>query len=159
MMMKSILVAACFAATAFAQSVVIAEPTPDSVIFSGQELTVEVDKPGSISGSTDVSVEISIAEIGCDNPSCAEFPGPATVLFNGPYTPVMTNPHSTTLVQDFTVTIPSTFQQGDVALLIVQHTVLIGAGQNIPSVDTHNVTLTVGAPPSSKRAVAGRILM
>jgi len=157
--MKSILVAASFAAAAFAQGVFIAQPTPDTHIFPGGQLTVEVDKPDSLSGSKDVSVEISIAEIGCANPVCVEFPGPATVLFDGPYTPVMSNPHSTTLIEDYTVTIPSSFQQGDVALLIVKHTVLIGAGENISSVDSHNVTLFVDAPPSSKRTVAGRILV
>jgi len=159
MMMKSLLVAASFAAAVFAQGVVVSHPTPGTEIFSGEQLTVEVDKHATLSSSKDVSVKISIAEIGCTDPVCVEFPGPATILFDGPYTPTMSIPGRLTLVQNYTVTVPSSFQQGDVALLIVKHNVLIGVGENIPSVDSHNVTLNVVAPPSSKRTVAGRILV
>jgi len=157
-MMKSVLFLASFAAACVAQSVSIGSPLPGTTIFPGEQLTVKVDKPDSLTGSTDVYLKISLAEIGCENPTCVENPGNATILYHGPYDPVPDSSDSSKPpFQDFEVTIPTRFQQGDVSLLIVKHWVAVGAGQ-ISSLDIHNVTLKVEAPPQ-KRAIGGRILV
>ena len=43
--MKSIFVAALFAAAAAAQGVVISSPAPNATLSPGQQFTVEVDRP------------------------------------------------------------------------------------------------------------------
>jgi len=156
-MIKSVLIAATFAAAAFAQNIAIGVPLPGNTIFPGEQLGVEVVKPDSLTSSRDIAVEISLAHIGCDNPTCAAFPGPATVLFSGPYNPQVRS-RGTSAIEDFAVMVPSSFQQGDVALLVVKHWAAVGVSE-YETFDSQNVTLKVVQPPSHKRAVAGRVLV
>ncbi|KAJ7820751.1 hypothetical protein B0H14DRAFT_2833228 [Mycena olivaceomarginata] len=125
-----------FLATAtFAQNVVIGAPADGTTVTPGSNMTVEVDRPNSLTGSTEVAVVIGFL-------SCVGF-NSETILYNGPYDPEFhTNvsrskpPH-----QNFTVTIPATARTGP-AQLSVTHLSLVGAGP-FPLLETLNMTLNV----------------
>ncbi|KAJ6551772.1 hypothetical protein B0H19DRAFT_882498, partial [Mycena capillaripes] len=131
------------ATSAFAQSAVIGAPADGTTVQAGSNITVEVDRPDTLTGSTEVAVVIGIFPCGSTNSVC---PGPSevlgTILYNGPFNPQFQNdsrskpPH-----QNFTVTIPDFIPTGK-AQLGVAHFTLIGAGQ-FPFLETLNVTLNV----------------
>ncbi|KAF7977300.1 hypothetical protein HWV62_644 [Athelia sp. TMB] len=131
------ILASVFATAAYAQGVVIAAPPASSTVKPGQSLKVQINRPDSLSGSTEVAVVIGM--IGCTASSC---PGPdeelGHILYNGLYRPKL---HGTTLEETFTVTVPSTLTAGK-AVLSVSHFTLIGAGP-IPYLQLQNITLTV----------------
>ncbi|KAJ7149667.1 hypothetical protein C8R46DRAFT_964200 [Mycena filopes] len=123
--------------TAYAQGVVITAPSAGSNVHAGANITVEIDRPNSLTPSTEVSVAIGL--MACGSGIC---PPPAdvmgTILFQGPYTPQLVGGH---LTQNFTVAIPSSFSIGP-AQLNVAHFALVGAGP-FPFLQTLNITLEV----------------
>ncbi|KAJ6551759.1 hypothetical protein B0H19DRAFT_178000 [Mycena capillaripes] len=139
--LTSLALIAILATTAFAQSAVIGAPADGITVLAGSNITVEVDRPNTLTGSTEIAVVIGIFP--CSNSVC---PGPSealgTILYDGSFNPQFQNdsrskpPH-----QNFTVTIPSSFRTGK-AQLGVAHFTLIGAGQ-FPFLETLNVTLNV----------------
>ncbi|KZT18388.1 hypothetical protein NEOLEDRAFT_1143461 [Neolentinus lepideus HHB14362 ss-1] len=116
-----------------AQSVAIGYPSAGSTISSSSNFTVEVDRPNSLTGSTEISVIISLrpcttssGSIVCASPT--EEMG--TVLYNGGYNPQYSDtgeekpPH-----QNFSVAVPQGLEAG-YALLSVGHVALVGAGNS-----------------------------
>jgi len=124
------------------QNIAIGVPADLTSVHAGSKLNVEVDRPDTLSGSTEVAVVIGVNS--CGSTSC---PPPAdilgTLLYNGPYNPQFApdSPPFKPPHQNFTVTIPSNFPKGR-ALLAVYHIALIGAGR-APFNEIKNVTLNI----------------
>ncbi|KAJ7244432.1 hypothetical protein B0H12DRAFT_1054872 [Mycena haematopus] len=132
-----------FATAALAQSVDIGAPADGSTVLHGSNITVEIDRPDTLTGSTEVAIVIGFWHCGSAASVC---PPPSdvlgTILYNGPYDPEFrTGGGSKPPYQNFTVTIPSTALPGK-AQLGVAHLSLVGAGQ-YPFLETRNITLNV----------------
>ncbi|KAH0583176.1 hypothetical protein J132_05370 [Termitomyces sp. J132] len=131
-------------ATVKAQSINIGFPPDGTSVTPGSNLTVEIDRPDTLTGSIEVAVVIAV--LSCSRFSFGCIPvdqGMGTVLYNGGYNPQF---HSTAPIgkpphQNFTVTIPSNIPAGK-AQLGVAHITLIGA-LNAPTLETRNITLNV----------------
>ncbi|KAJ7143695.1 hypothetical protein C8R44DRAFT_758679 [Mycena epipterygia] len=132
------------ATAAFAQNAAIGTPADGATVKAGSNITVEVDRANSLTGSTEVAVVIGFL-------SCVGFSGgvcpPASeiignILYNGPYDPVL---HAATPFkppyQNFTVTIPPAARAGP-GQLSVTHLSLVGAGP-FPFLEVLNVTVNV----------------
>ncbi|CAK5274327.1 unnamed protein product [Mycena citricolor] len=141
--MKISVLAFLFAATAvFGQSIEIGAPADGATVKAGSALVVEVDRPDTITGSTEVAVVIAVRScVGSPCPSPADVLG--TVLYNGGYNPMFhTNvTPSKPPYQNLTVTIPANLAKGP-AQLNVAHVTLIGAGP-FPFLETRNVSLNI----------------
>ncbi|GJE93121.1 hypothetical protein PsYK624_092800 [Phanerochaete sordida] len=145
--MKYFAVLATLAASALAQSINIASPAANSTVYRGEWLMVEVDKPDSLTGSTEVALVLSLAH--CPSEGCAATFDPATaavgqVLYNGPYSPQY---HPETgggrpPYQNFSVPLPASLVPGDQVALIATHVDLVGAGP-FANLETKFVPLTV----------------
>ncbi|KAJ7080584.1 hypothetical protein B0H15DRAFT_953455 [Mycena belliarum] len=135
---------ALLATTAFAQRIAIGAPLDGASVTAGSSITVEVDRPDTLTGSREVAIVIGFL-------SCSSFPASCpppseiigSILYNGPYDPEFhTNvsfskpPH-----QNFTVTVPPAARKG-VAQLSVTHFSLVGAGP-FPFLETVNITVNV----------------
>ncbi|KAJ7479696.1 hypothetical protein FB451DRAFT_1086261 [Mycena latifolia] len=142
--LSSLALGATLVSTAFAQGIAIGAPADGSTVTAGSNITVEVDRPDTLTPSTEVALVIGFL-------SCVPFPAgcpPASedlgnILYNGPYDPefhpsvsVSKPPH-----QNFTVTIPASAATGP-AQLSVTHFSLVGAGP-FPFLQTVNITLNV----------------
>ncbi|KAF4617367.1 hypothetical protein D9613_006158 [Agrocybe pediades] len=139
--LTSLLLPLTLSISALSQTIAIGAPADLSSVHAGSNLNVEVDRPNSLSGSTEVAIVIAINS--CHNTTCV--PPDAilgSILYNGPYKPALQNaapfkpPH-----QNFTVKIPESLQKGR-AQLAVYHVALIGAGP-APFTETRNVTLNI----------------
>lgn len=127
------------AAVACAQTAVIGYPPNGYIISPGASLTVQVQRPNSLTGSEEVAVVIgfqSCGTNGCISPS--DYMG--QILYNGPYDPQYHEP-TTPPYENFTVQVPSSASAGT-ALIGVAHVTLIGAGY-FPYLEVLNTTLTV----------------
>ncbi|KAF4617366.1 hypothetical protein D9613_006157 [Agrocybe pediades] len=127
---------------AFSQSIDIGAPTPQTSVQAGSSLVVEIDKPDSLTGSTDVSLIISIDS--CQNAPCPTpvGQGMGTVLYNGPFNPQFdSTPTGKPPHQNFTLFIPATFPKGP-AELIVFHKALVGVSQE-PLTELKDVVLNI----------------
>ncbi|KAJ7769220.1 hypothetical protein DFH07DRAFT_769116 [Mycena maculata] len=141
---SSLFMSAMLVTTAFAQTADIGAPAPGTTVTAGSNLTVEVDRPDSLTGSTEVAVVIGFL-------SCVPFPDgcpPASdilgdILYDGSYDPQFhTNVTPTKPpYQNFTVTIPASAEAGT-AQISVAHFSLVGAGP-FPFLETLNVTVNV----------------
>ncbi|KAJ7621003.1 hypothetical protein FB45DRAFT_928101 [Roridomyces roridus] len=136
---------ALLATTALAQNCVIGGPKNGTHVKPGKNITVEVDRPDSLTGSTEVAIIIGFMScVGFPNSQC---PPPdeliGSVLYNGPYNPQFhTNVTPTKPpYQNFSVMIPTTARKG-VAQLSVTHVSLVGAGP-FPLLESLNVSLIV----------------
>ncbi|KAJ7449190.1 hypothetical protein FB451DRAFT_1053488 [Mycena latifolia] len=142
--LSSVALSAMFATAAFAQNVAIGAPANGASVKAGSNITVEVDRPDTLTGSTEVAVVIGFFSCvpfpqGCPPPS--EIIG--NVLYNGPYDPEFhTNvTPSKPPYQNFTVTIPASARTGP-AQLSVTHLSLVGAGP-FPFLESLNITVNV----------------
>ncbi|KAI0029850.1 hypothetical protein K488DRAFT_79933 [Vararia minispora EC-137] len=139
--MKFFAIFAALAASALAQTVNIGSPKDGSTIAPGP-LNVTIDRPDTLTGSTEVAVVISI--VPCSNGPC---PDPAerlgSTLYQGSYDPQFPpiRTPDTQPQQNFTVTVPSSLA-GQRALLSVVHLSLVGAGP-FPLFEIKNVTVNV----------------
>ncbi|KAF8336753.1 hypothetical protein F5887DRAFT_565811 [Amanita rubescens] len=122
-----------------AQNVVISYPPPGQSIVPGENFTVQIARPITLTGSTEVSVVIAVA-------SCAQTPCRTPdqvlgqVLYDGPYTPQLES-NTQPPYQNFSVSLQTGFSQG-AAQLNVAHFSLVGAGP-FPSLQVLNSTLVV----------------
>ncbi|KAF8810214.1 hypothetical protein BYT27DRAFT_7135037 [Phlegmacium glaucopus] len=143
--MKLTLVATLLAAlitTCYAQAIDIGSPANGTSVTPGSSLVVEVDRPDSLTGSTEVVLLIAIE-------SCGSEPCPApgsvlgSILYNGPYDPQFQNsgPPNKPPYQNFTVTIPPALALAP-AQLSVFHVALVGLGLE-PLVETQAIVLNV----------------
>ncbi|KAF8262822.1 hypothetical protein EI94DRAFT_1600410 [Lactarius quietus] len=144
MKFASFLTLASFAVSAaYAQSINIGNPQPNTAITPGQNITVQVNRPDSLTGSQEVAIVISMLQ--CPQNIC---PSPYDVLgeplYIGPYNPqfppITTPDHEPQ--QNFTVQVPTYFQPGYTAQLSVCHLSLIGAGP-YPFFEIRNETLNI----------------
>ncbi|KAJ6461078.1 hypothetical protein C8R45DRAFT_879278 [Mycena sanguinolenta] len=143
--LSSLALSALCAATALAQSVQIGAPAAGTTVSAGSNITVEIDRPDSLTASAEVAIVIGFLPCGGFASGC---PPPSetlgTVLYNGPYDPefsapvggVNKPPH-----QNFTVTIPSSASPGPAQLGVV-HVALVGLSET-PLFETLNITLNV----------------
>ena len=134
------------AGAAVAQNVAIAHPPDGATMTGGQNFTVQLNKPNSLSPSKDIAVVIGINscyEGRCPDPSEAI----GYVLYSGPFNPTQSNDPALPPNQNFTVQIPPSYQGGQYQLSCA-HFSLIGAGPS-PNVDYSNVTMTVSNSTSS----------
>ncbi|KIL61388.1 hypothetical protein M378DRAFT_167036, partial [Amanita muscaria Koide BX008] len=110
-----------FTTVAFAQGVVINYPQNGASVPAGQDLTVQVVRPDTLTGSQEVAVVIGLES--CTSQSC---PSPVDVmgdiLYNGPYNPQFQQLQP---YQNFSVAIPASWTKG-AAQLNVAHFTLIG---------------------------------
>ncbi|PSR94554.1 hypothetical protein EW026_g7804 [Hermanssonia centrifuga] len=144
--MKSSFVLAALVASAFAQGIDIGAPVEYSNITPGSNITVEVDRPDTLTGSTPVALVIAIE-------SCTSYPDGQCasvdvtqrlqhILYTGSYDPVFDTPSdSKPPHQNFSVQIPSNLPQGQAAIT-ASHFSLIGAGP-FPNLQVVNVTVNV----------------
>jgi hypothetical protein len=114
---------ALFAGSALAQNAGIGLPTAGQKLTKGSDIVVQVQRPNSLTGSTEMAVAIGISSCAtrpCNPPD--EFMG--TILYNGAFKPEY---HETSLppYENFTVTVPSDFAVGN-AQINVAHATLIG---------------------------------
>ncbi|KAG6809480.1 hypothetical protein H0H92_016087 [Tricholoma furcatifolium] len=123
--LTSLIVALSAVSTVYAQGALIGYPPSGTTVSAGSNITVEIDRPNSLSSSTEVAVVIGL--ISCPTSPCRPVTdGVGTVLYNGPYHPALPPagsgkpPH-----QNFTVTVPSDFPTGTAQLGVV-HVTLIG---------------------------------
>ncbi|GJE93148.1 hypothetical protein PsYK624_093070 [Phanerochaete sordida] len=148
--MKYFAVVAALAASALAQTIAIASPAANSTVYPGQWLTVEVDKPNSLSASIEVALVLSMAPCppaGCTDPSYDPAARLGAILYNGPFSPVL-HPEASGRppYEDFSVQVPSAFVVGEQVALIATHAAMIGAGPE-PFMETKFVPLTVVSGP------------
>ncbi|KDQ50551.1 hypothetical protein JAAARDRAFT_42009 [Jaapia argillacea MUCL 33604] len=147
MFMKSFLVAATLAVAALAQTISIASPADGATVSAGSTITVEVDKPNSLSSSQEVVLLISM--LPCEPESCID-PASAlgTVLYSGRYNPQYSSPPDQKPPhQVFDLEVPAWFRTGK-ATLSVTHLALIGAG---PAPILEYKTVTVNFVDHAKR--------
>ncbi|KAF9220108.1 hypothetical protein BS17DRAFT_353969 [Gyrodon lividus] len=137
--MKSIFSLALFAAAALAQNAAIGLPKQGQSISPGSNLTVQVQRPNSLTGSEEVAVVIGFQS--CPSGPCispADYMG--QILYNGPFSPQYHEFYNPPY-QNFTVQVPSTAAKGT-ALIGVAHVTLIGAGL-FPWMEVLNQTVVV----------------
>ncbi|KAH8112257.1 hypothetical protein DFH11DRAFT_1608864 [Phellopilus nigrolimitatus] len=114
-------------AAALAQRISLGSPSAGQTLSAGQSTTVQVFKPDSLSGSTEIGIAITLQK--CSQTPC---PDESQTLGNGG--------NAVQPFQNFTVTVPSGFSGP--AVLSVAHANLIGAGPSLFTEIT-NVTVTV----------------
>ncbi|KAF7428750.1 hypothetical protein PC9H_007982 [Pleurotus ostreatus] len=126
-----------------AQSIMIGFPKPSANITAGSNFTVEVDRPNSLTGSTEVGIAINIQPCAARGECIPPEDLLGFTLYAGSYNPQFhTNvsfglpPH-----QNFTVALPSSFAKGT-ALLSVTHLSLVGAGP-FPLFEIRNATVNI----------------
>ncbi|KAH9851612.1 hypothetical protein C2E23DRAFT_829905 [Lenzites betulinus] len=140
---------AYFALAVFGQRIAIGAPAEWSTFKAGSNITVEVDRPMTLTGSEDVAIAIGLwpcAGYGEDaNRTCAEMDVTQVlgdVLYAGPYSPQLAPPDAyKPPYQNFTVRIPENLAPGQ-ASLGVAHFAIIGAS-GMPFMEVANITLII----------------
>ncbi|KAF8218120.1 hypothetical protein K438DRAFT_1796336 [Mycena galopus ATCC 62051] len=125
--------------TVFSQSAYIGAPANGSTVHRGSNITVEIDRPDSLTGSTEIAIVIGLLFCGGTRSTCLPPSSTlGTILYSGGYAPEV---HTGVAKQNFTVEIPSTAQVGK-SQLGLAHFSLVGAGE-FPVLETRNITLNV----------------
>ncbi|KAI0820445.1 hypothetical protein BC628DRAFT_1330267 [Trametes gibbosa] len=132
--MKFLFVLSTLASLAAAQMAVIRAPPARSTFSPGEQFTVDVDRPDTLTGSQEVSVAIGLLSCAgqappgtCDGIDTTEEIG--TALYAGPYVPQL-RPGGSDLFENFTVTVPVDFPAG-AAALSVAHFSLVGVRTSV----------------------------
>ncbi|KAM6493943.1 hypothetical protein JOM56_010304 [Amanita muscaria] len=131
-----------FTTIASAQSVEIDYPQNGACVPAGQNLTVQVVRPDTLTGSQEVAVVIGLTS--CTSRPCLPPDSVmGAILYNGPYNPQFQKPNLPPFqpYQNFSVAIPASWTKG-AAQLNVAHFTLIGLGP-FPFSETLNVSLTI----------------
>ncbi|KAF4563242.1 hypothetical protein EYR36_003681 [Pleurotus pulmonarius] len=110
-----------------AQSIVIGFPKTGANITAGSNFIVEVDRPNSLTGSTEVGIAINIQPCAARGECIFSEDLLGFTLYAGSYNPQFHTNVSFSLPphQNFTVALPSSFAKGT-ALLSVTHLSLVG---------------------------------
>ncbi|PIL30788.1 hypothetical protein GSI_06956 [Ganoderma sinense ZZ0214-1] len=145
--MKFALALVAFAASALAQHIEIGTPKNFAEVKAGSKITVEVNRPNSLTGSTEVGIAIGLWPCGgakgaskCASTDVSQVLG--SVVYTGSYKPQYDStqpskpPH-----QNFEITVPSSFSKGQVSLGVA-HLSLVGAGSE-PFYEFTNTTLVI----------------
>ncbi|KKK11913.1 hypothetical protein P175DRAFT_0504944 [Aspergillus ochraceoroseus IBT 24754] len=136
--MKTFAVLASLVANAIAQNAVLSLPNGAS-LEAGSEVIVQVQRPNSLTGSTEMGVAIGVQS--CPESTChpaESFLG--TILYNGPFKPVYHETYNPPY-ENFSVTVPEGTPKGR-ALVGVAHATLVGAGP-WPWLEVLNQTVTI----------------
>ncbi|OJT12816.1 hypothetical protein TRAPUB_10651 [Trametes pubescens] len=145
-----LLTVAYFALVALGQRIAIGAPTEWATVKPGSNITVEVDRPMTLTGSDEVAIAIGLwpcAGFGDEaNRTCAEMDVTqvlGNVLYTGTYAPQLPPPpeFEKPPYQNFTVTVPANFATGQ-ASLGVAHFSLVGASA-MPFLEVANITLII----------------
>ncbi|KZV68470.1 hypothetical protein PENSPDRAFT_687238 [Peniophora sp. CONT] len=139
--MKFIAVLASLIAAASAQNTAIGYPPDQTTVSPGQNMTVQVNRPNSLTGSQEVAVVIAVGH--CYATPCDNTERLGTILYNGPFKPEYPTTHTPqdTPQQNFSIQIPPGMATGQAALSVF-HISLVGAGP-VPFTEMHNVALNV----------------
>ncbi|THV00822.1 hypothetical protein K435DRAFT_569922, partial [Dendrothele bispora CBS 962.96] len=130
--------------SALSQSIQILLPTDGTAVTPGQDLTVQLGFPNSLTSVQHVSVVISMficADQPCPVNSSGATPDTlGTPMFMGDFKPDF---HEGDLppYQNFTVTIPGSVQAGSTNMISVAHFMLLGAGAT-PILEFQNATVS-----------------
>ncbi|KAL6232793.1 hypothetical protein BDW75DRAFT_242630 [Aspergillus navahoensis] len=127
------------AATALAQSAGLQLPG-GTKLTAGSDVIVQVTRPNSLTGSTELAVAIGLQS--CPNTECipaVEMLGTAQ-LFHGDFNPQY-HEYYLPPYENFTVTIPESTAKGK-AVVAVAHAALVGAS-NMPLFEVLTSTVTI----------------
>ncbi|KAH9925403.1 uncharacterized protein BXZ73DRAFT_79062 [Epithele typhae] len=142
--MKTFFALACFAAAAAAQRIAIGAPASMSTVAAGSNITVEVDKPNSLSGSTEVGLAIGVLPCGsspCSSINVTQFLG--NIVYSGSFDPQYdSSDPSKPPFQNFSIEIPSTATSGQQLSIGVVHLSIVGAS-GTPFTEVVNTTVVV----------------
>ncbi|KAF9465598.1 hypothetical protein BDZ94DRAFT_1214424 [Collybia nuda] len=132
----------CFL-TAHAQRSFIWSPSEGTTVTRGHQFVVQVVRPNSIQGSTEVGIVIGLQSCPVTNPYPCAPPNEqvGSILYNGKYNPQLHEMPGRPY-QNFTVTVPDVDYFAGRAQLSVSRFHLIGAGPS-PTLELNNVTLNV----------------
>ncbi|KAJ6127295.1 hypothetical protein N7523_002907 [Penicillium sp. IBT 18751x] len=137
--MKSFLALAAFAGVALAQSAQIGLPNVGQKLHKGNDMVVQVQRPNTITGSTEMAVAIGISS--CASDVCQESDEVmGTILYNGKFNPQY-HEYYLPPYQNFSVKVPADFTAGT-AQINVAHATLIGAGP-FPFLEALNRTVVI----------------
>ncbi|KAJ7763748.1 hypothetical protein B0H16DRAFT_1883657, partial [Mycena metata] len=140
-LLKSLAMIVFLATSALAQSIVVDAPRPGANIpLTSTNLTVQIERPDTLSASKEVSVAIGYKLCDVDE-GCGLG---AQLLYNGPYNPTLHTPSipdQPNFYQNFTF--PSPFSTPGPVELTVVHFFDIGAGENIPFVEAVSINLNI----------------
>ncbi|OQD73197.1 hypothetical protein PENDEC_c016G01355 [Penicillium decumbens] len=137
--MKSFFALAAFAGVALAQSAQIGLPTTGQNLVKGGDVIVQVQRPNSLTGSTEMAVAIGISS--CASTTCNQADEVmGSILYNGKFNPQY-HEYYQPPYQNFSVKIPADFTSGT-AQINVAHATLIGAGP-FPFLEALNRTVIV----------------
>ncbi|RPD62843.1 hypothetical protein L227DRAFT_573361 [Lentinus tigrinus ALCF2SS1-6] len=130
---KSVIALACLAASAAAQSVIIASPIANSTLLPGETFVVDVDRPDTLTGSQEVAIAIGLLScVGLAPRSPGTCDGVNTtgnigrVLFSGTYAPTLVGHGHADLAQNFSVQVPGNFPIGPAILSVAHFALVIG---------------------------------
>lgn len=144
MKLASFLTLASLTVCAFAQTIEIGYPYHNTQIKPGGKLTVQVNRPDTLTGSQEVAIVISLLQCPKTGHCLSPFDILGTTLYAGPYDPQFPTVKTPQDVpqQNFTVNVPSFFETNRTAQLAVSHLSLVGAGP-FGLYEIKNVTLKV----------------
>ncbi|KAM5538575.1 hypothetical protein V8D89_007604 [Ganoderma adspersum] len=129
--MKFAIALVAFAASALAQHIEVGAPNNFAEVKAGSKITVEVDRPNSLTGSTEVGIAIGLWPCGgpkgtskCASTDVSQVLG--NVVYTGSYKPEYdSNAPTKPPHQNFEITVPSSFSKGEVSLGVA-HLSLVG---------------------------------
>ncbi|KIK78853.1 hypothetical protein PAXRUDRAFT_162890 [Paxillus rubicundulus Ve08.2h10] len=137
--MKSVFSLVLLAAAALAQNAVIGLPKQGQSVTPGTNITVQIQRPNSLTGSEEVALVIGFQS--CPSGPCiAPTSYMGQILYNGPFSPVYHETYNPPY-QNFSVQIPASAPSG-MALIGVAHVTLVGAG-SYPYMEVLNQTVSV----------------
>ncbi|KAJ5485294.1 hypothetical protein N7539_005282 [Penicillium diatomitis] len=138
-MMNTIFTVMILVGIARAQNAEIGLPTVDQQLSKGTDVIVQIQRPNTLTGSTEMALAIGISS--CSAQEClSPVESMGEILYLGSFDPEY---HEDSLppYQNFTVTVPSDFAVGD-AHINVAHATLVGASE-APLLQTLNRTVVV----------------
>ncbi|KAI9371154.1 hypothetical protein BJX61DRAFT_543951 [Aspergillus egyptiacus] len=136
--MKTFAILASLAATALGQNVFVHLPEGPK-LPAGGKVTVQVQRPNSLTGSDEMGIAIGIQS--CATGPCYDAEQTlGSALYNGPFKPAY-HEYYNPPYENFTVTIPESTAKGK-AVVGVAHAALVGAS-NWPFFEVVNATATV----------------
>ncbi|PYH40799.1 uncharacterized protein BP01DRAFT_360941 [Aspergillus saccharolyticus JOP 1030-1] len=138
--MKTFLSTAALLTAALAQNAAIGLPKADQTVQPGDTLTVQVQRPNTITGSQEMALAIGFQSCATSGSCFPVDEDMGTILYNGAFAPAY---HETYLppYENFTVTVPASAPAGK-AVIGVAHATLVGASA-YPFLEVLNQTVVV----------------
>ncbi|KAJ5744908.1 hypothetical protein N7533_009778 [Penicillium manginii] len=133
-MQYSMIIASILSVT-LAQKVAIGAPARGAQVEAGSEVTVQVQRPNTLTGSAEIGIAVAI---GSNNANPNEQLG--NVLYKGIFEPEL-HERNLPAYQNVTVTVPAQSTKG-YARINVAHAGLVGAG-NSPFLETVTWPITI----------------